>query len=376
MALVNVHPASRGYGPFRMRRGESDAAIARRERRVRVRDLRPSLEAASALMTRGIPVVLLGDFNAPSHRDWIDATVGHRPHVLRPFAWPTSVETEATGLVDAYRSAYPDPLTLPGLTWPAARPFVEGYNPAADGHPEDRIDFMFVSPDVEVQTIQIVGEAASECTDLAFDPWPTDHRGLLATLTVEGVDVQPFISLSSRRVDMGDDVMVRASAKGLASIVVVPAAADPGTVLIDVPLGTDGVTSLASELVGPGRYDVVARDAQRDELARASLWVAGPGDGVSVEVDAVVAVGEPLRVRWQWAPGNRFDWVAVYARGAEPASAKPRLSSHTDATIDGELTFDAESHPRRWPLPPGEYTVHLLLDDLRVSLASCDFAVR
>jgi hypothetical protein len=93
-------------------------------------------------------------------------------------------------------------------------------------------------------------------------------------------------------------------------------------------------------------------------------------------VDAVVAVGEPLRVRWQWAPGNRFDWVAVYARGADPASAKPRLSSHTGATIDGELVFDAASHPRRWPLAPGEYTVHLLLDDLRVSLASCDFAVR
>jgi hypothetical protein len=80
-------------------------------------------------------------------------------------------------------------------------------------------------------------------------------------------------------------------------------------------------------------------------------------------------------VRWQWAPGNRADWVAVYPRGADPASAKPALSSPTGAKVDGSTRFGAESHPRRWPLKPGEYTVHLLMDDLRVSLASADFDV-
>ena len=98
--------------------------------------------------------MLLGDFNAPSHRDWTDATVGMRPHVTQPFDWPTSVATEQIGLVDAYRSVYPDPVTHPGLTWPADRPFVDGYNPAADGHPEDRIDLMYVSPDIAVSEIQ------------------------------------------------------------------------------------------------------------------------------------------------------------------------------------------------------------------------------
>jgi endonuclease/exonuclease/phosphatase family metal-dependent hydrolase len=375
MALINVHPASRGYGPFRMKRGEPDARIARRERRIRVRDLQPSLDATAGLMRRGVPVVLLGDFNAPSHRDWTEATVGRRPHLVRPFAWPTSVETEAIGLVDGYRAMFPDPLTHPGLTWPADRPFVEGYNPSADGHPEDRIDFMYLSPGIDVRTMQIVGESASVSTDLAFDPWPTDHRGLLASLEVQGADAAPFISVSRRLVEQGDEVTVRASATGLSSIVVVPAGADASTALIELGVDAEGVASLASELVGPGRYDVVARDEQRGELARASWWVSGPGDPATVHVDEVVKAGEPLDVRWRWTPGNRFDWVAVYPLGADPSGSKPLLAAHTGATIDGGLTFDGTSHPRRWPLPAGDYSLHLLMDDLRVSLASSDFSV-
>ena len=149
VAIVNVHPASRRYGPFRLMKGDPPGRVRRIERRVRVADLQPSLDAAETLIAAGLPVVLLGDFNAPSHRDWTDATVGMRPHVTQPFDWPTSVATEQVGLVDAYRSVYPDPVTHPGLTWPADRPFVDGYNPAADGHPEDRIDFMYVSPDID-----------------------------------------------------------------------------------------------------------------------------------------------------------------------------------------------------------------------------------
>jgi len=33
--------------------------------------------------------------------------------------WPTSVETEAVGLVDVYRALHPDPVKHPGITWPA-----------------------------------------------------------------------------------------------------------------------------------------------------------------------------------------------------------------------------------------------------------------
>ena len=134
---------------------------------------------------------------------------------------------------------------------------------------------------------------------------------------------------------------------------------------------------LATEFVGAGRFDVIARDAGRAELARTALWVAGPGDRPSVRTDrGRYAAGEPIGVRWAWTPGNRADWVAIYPRDASIADDRPTMHVATGATVEGIGSFSEESHRRRWPLEPGEYTVQLLMDDLRVSLASADFTVQ
>ena len=82
-----------------------------------------------------------------------------------------------------------------------------------------------------------------------------------------------------------------------------------------------------------------------------------------------------MTATWSWTPGNRADWVAVYARGADPASDKPLVKAVTGATVDGSVMFDQALRPRKWPLPAGQYTLHLLADDLPVSLASTDFDV-
>jgi hypothetical protein len=47
----------------------------------------------------------------------------------------------------------------------------------------------------------------------------------------------------------------------------------------------------------------------------------------------------------------------------------------TQATVEGSGSFSEQSHGRRWPLAAGDYTAHLLMDDLRISLASTDFTV-
>ena len=385
IALINVHPPSRAYGPFRVQR-EPARRVMRRERRVRLAPLQPSLDAARSLMDSGVPVVLLGDFNAPSHRDWTEAAVGLRPHMTAAFAWPTSVASEDVGLVDAYRAVFPDEVSHPGLTWPAQRPFVEGYNPAADGHAEDRIDLMYVSPDVTVAAMQIVGEAESEYSDVSVTPWPTDHRGLLAELQFTPAEPPTLVSVSRRIVPLGDDVDVWAVAgregdavagsDAVASVVVVPHEADAGTVVFEVPL--DGERGrLATEFIGAGRFDVVARDAERREVARTGLWVMGPGDHPTVRTDrGRYRVGDPIGVRWAWTDGNRADWVAIYPRGSEVEAGRPLMHVVTGATVEGSGSFSAASHARRWPLAAGEYTAHLLMDDLRVSLASTDFTVR
>ncbi|MEO8106145.1 MAG: endonuclease/exonuclease/phosphatase family protein [Actinomycetes bacterium] len=378
VAIINVHPASRGYGATRLGKGESMRRVMRRERRLRVGELQPSLDAAAVAMNVGLPVILLGDFNAPSHLDWTDAAVGIRSHVTAAVRWPTSVAVEEIGLVDVYRTVHPDPVAEPGLTWPAARPFVEGYNPGADGHPADRIDFMHVSGDVGVEDIQIIGEAESAFSDLTFTPWPTDHRGLLASLQVSPVRPPDVVSVSRRLVTVGDEVVVRVIAEGVDVVSVVSVAhASEAEVTVDMGPDEFGVAEFDTTSVGDGVFVVKALDRERRELGRASLWVAGVGVSPQLATDRTTyAVGDPVTVSWSWSPGNRADWVAVYARGADPSHAKLFVQTVTGATIEGCVTFDQVLRPKKWPLAAGKYTVHLLSDDLPVSLASADFAVR
>ena len=51
------------------------------------------------------------------------------------------------------------------------------------------------------------------------------------------------------------------------------------------------------------------------------------------------------------------------------------MKTVTGATVDGSVTFDQALRPKKWPLPAGQYTLHLLADDLPVPLASTDFDV-
>jgi endonuclease/exonuclease/phosphatase family metal-dependent hydrolase len=378
VAIVNVHPASRAYGPFRLAKGESLRRVLRRERQLRVAELQPSIDASTALMSDGVPVILLGDFNAPSHLDWTEAAVGVLPQVTQSVPWPTSMAMSEAGLVDAYRAVHPDPLTHPGLTWPADRPFVDGYNPAADGQTPDRIDFMHVSPDITVAAIQIVGEQGSPFSEVSVSPWPTDHRGLLASLLVAPASPPPVTSVSRRLVTVGDSVTVRCIADGVAAARVVPFGADgaDGGVALAELGGGGSAWPLDTARVGVGVFDVVGVDAVHRELARTTLWVAEVGAKPEVTTDRPsYQLGEAVDVRWSWAPGNRADWVAIYRRGDTPGAAKPMTKAATGATVDGEWTFNEISNPRKWPLPPGDYSVHLLMDDRPKSLASVNFDV-
>jgi exodeoxyribonuclease III len=118
------------------------------------------------------PVVIIGDFNEPSHRDWTAraAAAGLNP---LPVAWPATRRIETMGFTDAYRAVFPDEIAWPGHTWttlPAAR----------ERH--DRIDFIFArGPGLAIASAAVVGEPSAE-SDIAVTPWPSDHRAVLATL--------------------------------------------------------------------------------------------------------------------------------------------------------------------------------------------------
>ena len=88
-------------------------------------------------------------------------------------AYPASRQTSALGLVDAFRAAHPDESTALGHTWtPTTRP-----DDPADRH--DRIDFVYVSPSIQVRSCEVVGES-DDFADIVVRPFPSDHRAVVA----------------------------------------------------------------------------------------------------------------------------------------------------------------------------------------------------
>ncbi len=119
---------------------------------------------------------VMGDFNEPSHWDWTARAVaaGNQPLVVE---YPTTKGVEAEGFVDTFRSAFPDEVAKPGITW---TPTTEATD-KEDHH--DRIDFILArSKNLKVISAGIVGEKAPEA-DLVVTPWPSDHRATMAVVS-------------------------------------------------------------------------------------------------------------------------------------------------------------------------------------------------
>ena len=375
-AIGNVHLPAGPYSPNLIRRGAKRAEILEIERRVRLPAVRPSVEALAALVDRGIPSFLLGDFNAPSHHDWTPATVGQRPHVLYPVRWPVSLYVEGAGFHDSYREAHPDPVTDEGLTWPGGRPKIDGWNPGPNA-PADRIDFVYAAGTVQTLGSELVGEGGGPGVDIAIDPWPTDHRGVVSTFSVQAGTPPTFVAPASRVVEAGDQVtaVFHAPAAAGASIVVTrPRDDEP------LDRGPDGRRRRRQDRgadAGPraGCVRALAPDGHRGALG---VSVLGGGAGRRSGRDGRaerVRVGEPIRVRWANAPGQRWDWIGVYERGADPNVAYYLTWFYTEASIQGNgLLNEASEGP--WPLDPGRYSVYLLSDDGYEILAGAPFRIR
>jgi hypothetical protein len=89
-----------------------------------------------------------------------------------------------------------------------------------------------------------------------------------------------------------------------------------------------------------------------------------------------VRTGEPIDVRWTEAPGERWDWVGVYAEGSVPdAEGQTLVWRHTRATVAGGTRLDGTAEGDGWPLRPGAYRVFLFEDDAYTPLASTPLTV-
>lgn len=178
--VYNVHLIAYPYGPHEIRDGKAHS----QEEVEFVEEARlEEIERVLADVRQRVPadgcVLLLGDFNAPSHRDW---SVPSERTYGRAVRWPVSLAVERDGFVDTFRALYPK-ASSSGPQHASARPGFT-YSPiirADDDHlPSDRIDMIFArGPALRLCDALVVGEPG-EHSDIQVSPWPSDHRAVLA----------------------------------------------------------------------------------------------------------------------------------------------------------------------------------------------------
>lgn len=152
------------------------------------------LSDAKGEIEDGSMIFFGGDFNEPSHLDWVEATRDSADHHGVVIEWPCTSTLAAKGFVDAYRQVYPDPVTHPGYTYPSDNDALPAHKitwaPEADER--DRIDYIFYYPVLGLTPIEaaVVGPRGSisnsrkiqeTSQDRFIEPlgvWPTDHKGV------------------------------------------------------------------------------------------------------------------------------------------------------------------------------------------------------
>ena len=162
-----------------------------------VRDdaIRAFIKMAEKDIEKGRLVMIGGDFNEPSHLDWIRETKDLYDHHGLIIPWTVTLELDNAGFKDAYRVKYPDVLKYPGFTYPSDNELapVKKLTWAPKADERDRIDYVFYYPDEKLALKEatifgpsgsiVRGERVEETSkDRFIKPagiWPTDHKGLL-----------------------------------------------------------------------------------------------------------------------------------------------------------------------------------------------------
>lgn len=184
VAVFNIHASDFPYQPYQASNiAYGDVPFLKTEAEL-VAAAEQARGSAIALLLEEIAaidnidaVLVTGDFNEPSHRDWTARAAKYGVHPLA-VSFPAARRMEAAGFVDAYRTLFPDEITHPGFTWtPTTTP-----DDPHDHH--DRIDYIFVRANgLRVESVSIAGEVSAAST-IQFARWPSDHRAVVATIAI------------------------------------------------------------------------------------------------------------------------------------------------------------------------------------------------
>ncbi|MDJ1138470.1 endonuclease/exonuclease/phosphatase family protein [Streptomyces iconiensis] len=132
------------------------------------------------------PVLILGDFNSPSHLDWTSEVS------TPPFNWPATQLLEDAAYIDSYRAVHPEPTADPGLTW---SPVTLWRQELQRAEPLDRIDFVFHKGSrlraLDSHTLVTGNPAPAEehpaweaHPRYRYNTWPSDHAAVVTTYEI------------------------------------------------------------------------------------------------------------------------------------------------------------------------------------------------
>lgn len=177
VVMWNTHLGYDPYGPydFCFSNMTRDQVLKREEESGRTPQMKEIVAGMKEELgnTDKVPLLLTGDFNAPSHLDWIDATREAHCNV-GSFPWPSSVLPTEAGLLDSYRKDHRYPQKDPGITW---SPIYKDNG----GRPEpmDRIDFIYYKGGLHVESSEVVlvGKPQEE-PNHKDNEWTSDHAAV------------------------------------------------------------------------------------------------------------------------------------------------------------------------------------------------------
>ncbi|MEU2584900.1 HAD-IA family hydrolase [Streptomyces avermitilis] len=158
------------YGPYESAFDGLPAAGLIAHEGVRLAQMRDTLRRMAEAAGDTVPVVLVGDFNSPSHLD--------RPDVQ----WPVTKAAEEAGLRDSYRQARPDPAADPGHTWSPVH--AEHEDGSGRPEPQDRIDYILHRGLTVLDSRTFVSGTPRLWPDVAGNDWPSDHAAVITTFAV------------------------------------------------------------------------------------------------------------------------------------------------------------------------------------------------
>src|SRR5439155_3761369 len=138
----------------------------------------------------------------------------------------------------------------------------------------DRIDWVLSTGTATAVGSQIVGEVGGPDVDIAMNPYPTDHRGVVSTFDVTPGTSPVLVAVSNRRLTVGDDVTITFHAQGKTGerVGIVPAGGSAATVVAARSTGAgapiDGSVVFSTAGLAPRAYEAVLLDTRGGVVSR------------------------------------------------------------------------------------------------------------